>query len=78
MRGAVALSDDGSAVSKENIMLDALKKAKENDLLIIAHCEDKKISKNGVINEGIMATKLGLRPIPRKSEYEFLSKASNE
>ena len=72
--GALAFSDDGSSVSKEEVMLDALKKAKETNSLLVAHCEDKSISKSGVINEGIMATKLGLKPIPRESEYKFIKR----
>ena len=72
--GAVALSDDGDSVQEESLMFDALKKAKENDLLVISHCEDKAISKNGVVNEGIIATKLGLRGIPKKAEYEFVER----
>ena len=70
----VALSDDGSSVQDESTMLGALKKSKENDLLIISHCEDRNISKNGVVNEGIIATKLGLRGIPKKAEYEFVKR----
>jgi len=72
--GIIALSDDGAAVQNGSIMLRALKKAAENDILVIAHCENKNISKNGVVNEGIIATKLGLRGIPRKAEYEFVER----
>jgi len=71
-KGVIALSDDGNSVEKDSIMLNAIKKAKEQALLIISHCEDKTISKNGVMNEGVMATKLGLRGIPKSSEYEMV------
>ncbi|UCD54671.1 MAG: dihydroorotase [Candidatus Omnitrophota bacterium] len=73
-KGAIALSDDGNSIQDERVMLDALKKAKENGLLLISHCEDKTISKNGVVNEGIVATKLGLRGISKKAEYEFVGR----
>ncbi len=73
-KGAIALSDDGDSIQDESVMLDALKKAKENNLLLISHCEDKTISKSGVVNEGIIATKLGLRGIPKKAEYEFVER----
>jgi len=63
--GIIAISDDGNAVQGESVMLEALKRAKENNILVISHCEDKTISKNGVVNEGIIATKLGLAGIPR-------------
>ncbi|MCK4463950.1 MAG: dihydroorotase [Candidatus Omnitrophica bacterium] len=72
--GVVALSDDGNSVQDELVMFDALKKAKENNLLLISHCEDKNISRNGVVNEGIVATKLGLRGIPKRAEYEFIKR----
>jgi len=72
--GAVALSDDGSAVQDGSVMLEALKRAGESDILLISHCENKDISKNGVVNEGIMATKLGLCGIPKKAEYEFVER----
>ncbi len=72
--GVAALTDDGSSVQNNSVMLDALKKAKENSLLLISHCEDEDLSKNGVINEGIIATKLGLRGIPKRAEYEFVER----
>lgn len=72
--GVVALSDDGSSIQDEALMLKALKEAKANDMLIISHCEDKTLSKSGVINEGLIATKLGLRGIPKKAEYDFVKR----
>ena len=68
--GVVAVSDDGSSVDDETIMSGAFEQSKEESLLIIAHCEDRKISGNGVMNHGFMATKLGLKGIPSESEYE--------
>ncbi|NQU95705.1 MAG: dihydroorotase [Candidatus Omnitrophica bacterium] len=75
--GAIALSDDGSSVQDEHVMFEAVKKAKENDILLISHCENKNISKNGVVNEGMIATKLGLRGIPKRAEYEFIERDIN-
>ena len=72
--GAVAFSDDGSSVADENILLEAMKKAKETGAFIISHCEDKAISGNGVMNEGMTATKLGLRGIPREAEYKIVER----
>lgn len=68
--GAVAVSDDGSSVDDELVMSGALEQSKEEGLLIIAHCEDCKISGKGVMNHGFVATKLGLKGIPSESEYE--------
>jgi len=39
--GAVALSDDGMPIKSDEIMRQALLKAKENDILIISHCEEE-------------------------------------
>ncbi len=72
--GVVALSDDGSSIQDSVVMARALKKAKEKSLLIISHSENIELSKGGVINEGIIATKLGLKGIPKRSEYEFIER----
>ena len=68
--GIVAISDDGSSVDNEELMLPALQKAKEQDILVISHCEDKSLSAGGVVNLGIISTRLGLRGIARESEYK--------
>jgi len=68
--GAIAVSDDGSSVDDEVVMSGALEQSKEEGLLIIAHCEDRKMSGDGVMNHGFTATKLGLKGIPSESEYE--------
>lgn len=72
--GVIALSDDGTSIQDSAVMARALKKAKENGLLIISHAENIGLSKGGVINEGIIATKLGLKGIPKRSEYEFIDR----
>lgn len=68
--GAVAITDDGASVDDMDLFLNALKKAKQAKLLVICHCEDKSLSKRGVVNRGIISTMLGLRGIPRESEYK--------
>jgi dihydroorotase len=68
--GVVAISDDGASVDSEALILRALKEASEAKLLVIAHCEDKAVSLNGVVNLGIVSTRLGLRGIPKESEYK--------
>lgn len=67
--GVIAISDDGASVDDQNLLLKALKEAKKNRVLVISHCEDKTLSKNGVVNLGIISTRLGLRGIPKESEY---------
>ncbi len=69
-QGAIAISDDGASVDNRALFLKALKIAKEKKVLVISHCEDKSLSGSGVINLGIMSTRLGLRGISKESEYK--------
>ena len=68
--GVFAISDDGSSVDKDAIMLQALKDATQAGVLTICHSEDKKLSQKGVINLGYNSTRLGLRGISNESEYK--------
>jgi len=68
--GAIAISDDGESVDDEKLLSLAAKLAKESAVALICHCEDKKLSNNGVVNLGIISTKLGLRGISKESEYK--------
>jgi len=72
--GTVAISDDGSCVDNDELMLQALKKAKELDIPVISHCEDKLLSNAGVVNLGFISTRLGLRGIPAESEYKMVER----
>lgn len=72
--GVIAVSDDGSSVDNEAVMLEALKRSKKDGLLIISHCEDAKLSAGGVINRGFISTKMGLRGISNESEYERIKR----
>lgn len=67
--GAVAVTDDGSSVDDDGLMEEAFRLAKKCGLLVICHCEDKRLSQKGVINLGLMSTELGLRGIPKEAEY---------
>lgn len=66
--GAVALSDDGKPISNSAIMKTALEYSGGLALLIISHCEDLALSAEGVMNEGEMSTRLGLKGIIKASE----------
>jgi dihydroorotase len=72
--GIVAISDDGSSVDNDKLMLKALLKAKEYKVLVICHCEDKLLTKNGVVNLGFTSTRLGLRGISNASEYKRIER----
>lgn len=72
--GVVALSDDGNPVMNAQLMRRALEYAKGFDLLVIAHCEDRNLTGDGVMNEGITATRLGLSGIPAAGETVMVAR----
>ena len=72
--GIIAVTDDGSSVEDDSIMTEALKKAAAASVIVIDHCEDKKLSAGGVINKGFISTKMGLRGISKESEYAIVKR----
>jgi len=66
--GAVAFSDDGQPVYDSQTMRHALEYSKLLNFLIIDHCEDKNLSRNGVMHEGYYSYLFGLKGIPSSSE----------
>jgi dihydroorotase len=66
--GVVAVSDDGNPVMNAQLMRRALEYAKGFQLLVVAHCEDRNLTANGAMNEGVTATRLGLPGIPYAEE----------
>ena len=66
--GAVALSDDGNPVMNSLLMRRALEYAKGFELPVISHCEDLDLAAGGAMNEGAIATRMGLAGIPNASE----------
>lgn len=72
--GVVALSDDGRPVANSEVMRRALEYARAFDLTIISHCEDPDLSRDGVMNEGCVSTRLGLKGIPYTSETVMIAR----
>ena len=66
--GAIAFSDDGRAVMDSSLMSSALKEIKKLGSVAICHSEDILLSSGGVINDGSIAVKLGLKGIPSAAE----------
>ncbi|MTV47615.1 amidohydrolase family protein [Heliobacillus mobilis] len=66
--GAVAFSDDGKPVPRSDIMRLAMSYAQMVGKVIISHCEDPELAKDGVMHEGYWSTVLGLRGIPAAAE----------
>lgn len=66
--GCVAFSDDGAPVWDATLMRRALEYAGAFGLPIVDHCEDPSLAKDGVMNEGAVSTRLGLRGAPAAAE----------
>lgn len=62
--GVVAVTDDGRPVSNSQLMRRALEYAENHKLVVISHSEEMALSRNGVMNEGGLSTRLGLKGIP--------------
>ena len=68
LAGCVALSDDGHPVSSSLMMRRAMEYANVFGLTIVDHCEDRDLSGDGVMHEGLISTSLGLLGIPAAAE----------
>ncbi len=66
--GAIAFGDYNKNISNANLMKIALQYVQDFDGQIIAFSQDENIKGNGVVNEGIVSTKLGLKGIPNLAE----------
>jgi len=66
--GAVAFSDDGRPVATAAFMLKVLLSAKEEDYIIIDHCEELSLAEGGAINKGRKSEQMGIRGIHPLSE----------
>ncbi len=66
--GAVAVTDDGYPVRTSQLMRRILEYSKIFGFPVISHAEDLSLSEGGVINEGAISTRLGLKGIPKASE----------
>ncbi|MDW7771259.1 MAG: dihydroorotase [Desulfobulbaceae bacterium] len=66
--GVVAVSDDGRPVLSSQLMRRALEYASDYGLAVISHSEEISLSAHGVMNEGIVSTRLGLKGIPSAAE----------
>ena len=66
--GAVAFSDGKKSIQQSGILLKALQYVSAKNAVIIQMPDDKSISEGGLMNEGIMSTKLGLPGNPAMAE----------
>jgi dihydroorotase len=66
--GCVALSDDGRPVMNALLMRRVLEYARTFGLPVISHAEDLNLRADGVMHEGEVSTRLGLKGIPGAAE----------
>ncbi|MBI4295932.1 MAG: dihydroorotase, partial [Chloroflexi bacterium] len=72
--GAISFSDDGDTVKSANVMRQALERSAVLGLPVIDHCEDKALVQDGVMNEGIVSARLGLRGMPAAAEEGIVTR----
>lgn len=66
--GIVAVSDDGRPVPTAGMMRRAMEYARGFDLPVIDHCENKSLTRGGVMHEGHWSLVLGLHGMPAAAE----------
>jgi dihydroorotase len=66
--GAVALTDDGKGIQKEEVFKQAMERAAKLDLAILDHSEDESLSAGGAIHLGAISEKHGVKGIKAESE----------
>lgn len=72
--GAVAVTDDGHPIADPALMRRLLEYTQTFDIPVLQHAEDRALSAGGVMNEGAVATALGLRGIPNVSEAAVVAR----
>ncbi len=66
--GAIALTDDGKGVQKEEIFKEAMLRAAKLDMAVLDHSEDESLSLGGAIHKGEVSEKYGIKGIDSNSE----------
>lgn len=66
--GCVAVSDDGRPVEDISLMRKALEYSKTIGIPVISHAEDLTLAREGVMNEGFVSTRMGLKGVPNAAE----------
>ena len=72
--GAVAISDGGNCVQNHGLMRRAVEYANMFGVPVVDHCQEQTLTGDGVMNEGFVSMKLGLRGMPREAEDIIVSR----
>ena len=67
-KGIIGFTDGIKTVQDPQVMARIMNLASQSEALIMQHAEDNILSKNGLINEGEISTRLGLQGIPFLAE----------
>ncbi len=73
-KGIIGFTDGVKTIQNPRIMSRIMNSASDLKSLIIQHAEDAELSKDGMINDGIIATKLGLQGIPISAELLIIER----
>ena len=73
-KGIIGFTDGTKTIQNTRVMARIMNSASDLDSLIMQHAEDFELSKDGMINEGIIATKLGLQGIPEMAELIIIER----
>lgn len=66
--GCIAISEDGKSVMNSQVYREAMKAAAAEDVLVMAHCEDKNLVNGGALNEGVASRKYHVNGITNAVE----------
>ncbi|HEX9093188.1 MAG TPA: dihydroorotase [Coriobacteriia bacterium] len=72
--GAVAFSDDGRGVADAGMMRLAMDYIKRFGKPVVSHCEEAALVGKGVVNEGVVSTRLGLPGWPAAAEEVMVAR----
>jgi dihydroorotase len=72
--GAVAVTDDGRPILKDNVMRETLVAAARAGLAVIQHAEDTRLTQGASMNLGPVSFKLGLRGMPPEAESALVER----
>lgn len=72
--GVLAITDDGSPIAEDSIMKEVLRRTAPFGKPVVQHCEVMSITDGGIMNEGEVSKKLGVKGIKNSSEYEIIAR----
>lgn len=72
--GVLMLTDDGDAVPDSNLLLQAMRYAKEFGMFFASHCEDPALAGPRAMNEGKKSYELGIDGTPAIAEELFIDR----